>query len=301
MAVLRKFTVVFSLILVPQLTVVTVQDPQAFAATIGVDIMLPCRKVEKTWDQCDGVTWTFARSVRTTMLFEHGQIHPDARAESDRLSLTGTCSLELKKVTSKDAGLYTCIWFNTAQTAGGAAVYDLTVHPRGNMRSVRIEPTTRRKSTSTTTSPETETIMSTTENTRASPDNNVPTKQQVWWRFIVVASMAVFIPVMAVICWRKTKGTTTQVDRNGLTSNPAETQSAPETSPDTADPKDEGFYASIRHIRNSNTKEKDLTGEDDDDEGDAVTYSTVKVSSSSSAAASSDPSDLYATINKRNQ
>lgn len=37
---------------------------------------------------------------------------------------------------------------------------------------------------------------------------------------------------------------------------------------------------------------------DDEDEGDAVTYSTVKVSSSS-AGASDDPSSFYASVKKQ--
>lgn len=45
----------------------------------------------------------------------------------------------------------------------------------------------------------------------------------------------------------------------------------------------------------SQVQDKDDTGYDDD-EGDAVTYSTVKASSSS-AGASADPTNLYATVN----
>ncbi|KAL3979454.1 two pore calcium channel protein 1 [Sarotherodon galilaeus] len=72
----------------------------------------------------------------------------------------------------------------------------------------------------------------------------------------------------------------------GLSLNPAETQSAPQTSQDSADP--EVSYATISYSKTNNN----VRG---DDEGDAVTYSTVKAHSSS-AAATADPSSLYSTV-----
>ncbi|CAK6977709.1 uncharacterized protein LOC121882147 isoform X1 [Scomber scombrus] len=89
------------------------------------------------------------------------------------------------------------------------------------------------------------------------------------------------------------KGKKAQMDDNiGLDSNPAVTQPAPETSQDTADPEDGVSYASISYTKKTNSKARVPRK----DEGDAVTYSTVKASSSS-AGASTDPSNLYATVN----
>lgn len=47
---------------------------------------------------------------------------------------------------------------------------------------------------------------------------------------------------------------------------------------------------------------QDQSKDEDDDEGDRVTYSTSKTSSSPEApVATTDPSDLYATVNKPNR
>ncbi|TDH00721.1 hypothetical protein EPR50_G00191430 [Perca flavescens] len=72
----------------------------------------------------------------------------------------------------------------------------------------------------------------------------------------------------------------------GLTSNSAATQSAPETSQDTADPEGGVSYASISYTKKTNSRAQVQRKNDDD----AVTYTTVK-------ASSADPSVLYATIN----
>ncbi|TDH11212.1 hypothetical protein EPR50_G00058570 [Perca flavescens] len=71
----------------------------------------------------------------------------------------------------------------------------------------------------------------------------------------------------------------------GLTTNSAATQSAPETNQDTAYPGGGVSYASIRFTKTTNTAQFQRKNYDD-----AVTYTTVKPSSA-------DPSDLYATIN----
>ncbi|TDH00737.1 hypothetical protein EPR50_G00191520 [Perca flavescens] len=85
----------------------------------------------------------------------------------------------------------------------------------------------------------------------------------------------------------------------GLRLNPAETQSAPETSQDMADPEGGVFYASVSHTKKSSSRAQ-ARGKDADADDDAVTYSTVKAPPPP-AAASADVSDLYATINKPNQ
>ncbi|XP_040921007.1 uncharacterized protein LOC121200033 isoform X7 [Toxotes jaculatrix] len=117
-----------------------------------------------------------------------------------------------------------------------------------------------------------------------------------WWYIVVpVGFAALLITVGAVIRQRRTKGNKTLRDENtGLTFGPAVTQSAPETSQDKADPEDGVFYTSISYARKADSKAR-VQG--DDDEDDAVTYSTVKAPSSS-AGASTDPSDFYATVNK---
>ncbi|XP_078130383.1 uncharacterized protein LOC144533107 isoform X2 [Sander vitreus] len=106
--------------------------------------------------------------------------------------------------------------------------------------------------------------------------------------YIIVA--LVLVPlltiIVAVISWKKTKGNTIRNNDNfRLTSFSAETQSAPETSQDTADPEGGISYASISYTKK--TSRAQVRHKNDDD---AVTYTTVK-------ASSADPSNLYATIN----
>ncbi|KAL3052126.1 hypothetical protein OYC64_004809 [Pagothenia borchgrevinki] len=108
------------------------------------------------------------------------------------------------------------------------------------------------------------------------------------WLYIVVAVglAALLIIVVAVVGWRKSKANKTQMDDHiMLTSNPAVTQSAPESCQDTAEPEDGVFYASISHTKNTNSQDQVPVGEDQ------VTYSTVK-------APPSDADNLYATVDK---
>ncbi|XP_047430054.1 uncharacterized protein LOC124999270 isoform X2 [Mugil cephalus] len=113
--------------------------------------------------------------------------------------------------------------------------------------------------------------------------------------YIIVALVLVvlLIIVVKVVRWKRSKGNNTQVNDTALTSNPAETESAPGTSQDMADPEDGVSYASISFTKNTNSRDK-VQRRIDDDEGDAVTYSTVNVPSA-------DPNNLYATINKPNK
>ncbi|XP_039455181.1 uncharacterized protein LOC120433257 isoform X1 [Oreochromis aureus] len=82
-------------------------------------------------------------------------------------------------------------------------------------------------------------------------------------------------------------------NNTGLSLNPADTQSGPGSSQDTADADDGVSYVSISFTKKSKNKSR---SRGDDDEGDTVTYSTVKASSSP-ARVSTDPNNLYSTIN----
>ncbi|XP_045917384.1 uncharacterized protein LOC123978257 [Micropterus dolomieu] len=141
------------------------------------------------------------------------------------------------------------------------------------------------------------------------PTITVPTNSNTpsingWWLYIIGAIGLVVLLIIIVTCairWKRSKEDKTQTDKNtGQSLIHAVTESAPETSQDTADPEDGVSYASISYTRKTNSKGRERVKNDDADEDDAVTYSSVKVSSSS-AGASADPSDLYATINKPNK
>ncbi|KAJ4929128.1 hypothetical protein JOQ06_004747 [Pogonophryne albipinna] len=75
---------------------------------VGDEATLPCNSVTHDQDECDGTTWIFTDLRSTVILFGRGQIGKDAKAKSDRLSVTEKCSLVIKKVTEEDAGRYTC-------------------------------------------------------------------------------------------------------------------------------------------------------------------------------------------------
>ncbi|KAK1888914.1 Lymphocyte antigen 6 complex locus protein G6f [Dissostichus eleginoides] len=90
-----------------------------------------------------------------------------------------------------------------------------------------------------------------------------------WWIIVVIVGVAALtIITVAVIRRKRSQGTDTQTDEN------------------LADPEDGVSYASISYTRKSSRAHLH-----DDDEDDAVTYSTVRAPSSSSAA-STDPSLL---------
>ncbi|KAK2855909.1 hypothetical protein Q5P01_004644 [Channa striata] len=75
---------------------------------------------------------------------------------------------------------------------------------------------------------------------------------------------------------------------------PWEPRSGPGTRQDTTDPEDEVSYASVSFTKTN----RKVQLQNNDDEGETVTYSSVKVSSAS-ARASTDPRRLYAAVNKR--
>ncbi|XP_068565178.1 uncharacterized protein [Cebidichthys violaceus] len=109
-----------------------------------------------------------------------------------------------------------------------------------------------------------------------------------WWLYIGVALGLAALLIIAVTVVRciKTRANRTQVDDNNvLTTNPAETQSAPEDRQDPADPEEGVSYASISHTGKTNSKAQVRGGED------AVTYSTVRHPSTAD-------NNLYATVNR---
>ena len=65
-------------------------------------------------DKCDSTTWLFSglRNTAAVELINLGQIGENAKAKSDRLSVTVNCSLVIKKVTVEDVGCYSCRQFN---------------------------------------------------------------------------------------------------------------------------------------------------------------------------------------------
>ncbi|KAM6991747.1 uncharacterized protein LKV04_007911 [Tautogolabrus adspersus] len=119
-----------------------------------------------------------------------------------------------------------------------------------------------------------------------------------WYIIAAMGSVALVIIIVVFIRWRRSKGKKTKMaDYTGLSLNPAVIpQSAPDSSHDEEDPEDGVSYASVSYSKRTSSKAQ-VQVENDEEEGDSVTYSTVKASSSS-AGASADQASIYATVNK---
>ncbi|XP_045917538.1 uncharacterized protein LOC123978352 [Micropterus dolomieu] len=164
----------------------------------------------------------------------------------------------------------------------------------------RRQPTGEDKKTGTTESTTTENSIKAGITMTASAINDDSTGRQSnwWWLYILVSVVlaALLIIVVKSIRWKRAKETKTGMNENvGLTSDPAVTPERTQTQTltgggerDTADPEDGVSYAAVSFTIKTNNKGR-VQSKNDADEGDAVTYTTVK-------ASSADPSNLYATI-----
>ncbi|XP_051265474.1 uncharacterized protein LOC127368577 isoform X3 [Dicentrarchus labrax] len=115
------------MILVLLFTAVTGQSSDSLIVRAGDDVTLPCENVINDHHSCVTTTWISSGSRNTVTLFENGQIHKDAMAKSDRLSVPANCSLVIKKVTVEDVGHYVCRQFISGQQQGSDSVVDLSV------------------------------------------------------------------------------------------------------------------------------------------------------------------------------
>ncbi|XP_070705676.1 uncharacterized protein [Pempheris klunzingeri] len=105
----RRIKLSLFLMLLPQFTAVIGQFPPHFVVRDGGEVTLSCQNAINDQDGCNMIDWIFiAQNKVVTELVESGQIIQQARAKSDRLSVTETCSLVIKKVTAEDVGFYIC-------------------------------------------------------------------------------------------------------------------------------------------------------------------------------------------------
>ncbi|XP_029984781.1 uncharacterized protein LOC115415371 isoform X2 [Sphaeramia orbicularis] len=76
----------------------------------GNDVTLPCMNVISGQHRCEKTTWTFKASVRESAveLIKNGKVKESVLNRSDRMNITGDCSLLINKVTFSSAGQYYC-------------------------------------------------------------------------------------------------------------------------------------------------------------------------------------------------
>ncbi|XP_067337825.1 uncharacterized protein [Channa argus] len=336
MVELRLIKVSLFLILMLQFKAATGQDSSAFTVRDEDDVTLPCGNVRDDQEKCNKTTWLFSGSGNTAAvsLVELGKIKTESKSKSDRLSVTENCSLVIKKVTDEDVGRYTCRQFNKSGQQQGSdsvvvvSVVTMTEHKDDDKVTLNCSVLThghcghtvkwlydhnKNEFTDTETPQSSCSVTVTLTTSDLNQKYSDLLKCEVtdgfsrkvhqftfrrpsgfWWVYIIVAVVltTLLASVFVIMRLTKTKGKERQMDGNmGLSINPAETQCGPETN-GTTDPEEGVCYITINFTKKTDRK---VQG-DDDDEGEAVTYSTVKASSSAAAAASTDPSSLYATI-----
>nr|XP_040017025.1 uncharacterized protein LOC120808276 isoform X4 [Gasterosteus aculeatus aculeatus] len=113
-----------SLFLILMLQFTEAAREQRLTVRDGDEVTLPCNSVTEDQNNCDSTEWffTYLRSRPPVVLVTNGQIE-EAKAESDRLSVSQNCSLVMKKVTRGDVGLYVCRQFRPGRQYEDAEVH----------------------------------------------------------------------------------------------------------------------------------------------------------------------------------
>nr|XP_040025393.1 uncharacterized protein LOC120813781 isoform X6 [Gasterosteus aculeatus aculeatus] len=114
-----------SLFLILMLQFTEAATEQRLTVRDGDEVTLPCNSVTEDQNNCDSTEWYFycLGNRSTVYLVTKGQIDDEAKAESDRLSVSQNCSLVMKKVTRGDVGRYLCRQFRPGRRHKYAEVY----------------------------------------------------------------------------------------------------------------------------------------------------------------------------------
>ncbi|XP_077949586.1 uncharacterized protein LOC120808277 isoform X3 [Gasterosteus aculeatus] len=353
-----------SLLLILMLQFTEAAREQRLTVRDGDEVTLPCNSVTEDQNNCDSTVWlfTYLRSRPPVVLVRNGQIE-EAKAESDRLSVSQNCSLVMKKVTRGDVGRYVCRqfrpgghedaevhlsvasmteetnrdevtlrcsvwtyercehtvkWMNgdqdvdkdnevkTSPSLCSASLSFKTSHffytssftslkcevtdgdkvmqfsPSGDKTGAFVTKTTNKPPVNET--PEKTTTKSPPEDkkpvTAADDATKTTTKAKAWWWSLVYVSVggaALVAITLGVVAWRRTKGNKTKTDD------------------DADDPEGGVAYASVSFTKNTAGRAQAGLHPDEEEEGGAVTYTTLKPPGPSAAA---DPAALYATVTK---
>uniref|UniRef100_A0A3Q2QSL2 Ig-like domain-containing protein n=1 Tax=Fundulus heteroclitus TaxID=8078 RepID=A0A3Q2QSL2_FUNHE len=79
-----------------------------FTVKVGEEVALPCVNEMQVQSFCSRIMWRFQQSGTKQTWFQQGRFTPEAKAKSDRLSVTADCSLVIKNVRAQDFGKYSC-------------------------------------------------------------------------------------------------------------------------------------------------------------------------------------------------
>ncbi|XP_042246102.1 uncharacterized protein LOC121882136 [Thunnus maccoyii] len=129
----RRIKMSLFLILGLQFLAVTEQNTPHIIVRSGDEVTLPCENVKDNQHECKSTTWIISHITGTAAidLVTLGQI----KAKSDRLSLTESCSLVIKKITGEDVGLYFCKQHESDYTSAGyLSVVNMTEHKNGDTK-----------------------------------------------------------------------------------------------------------------------------------------------------------------------
>ncbi|XP_042247148.1 uncharacterized protein LOC121882772 [Thunnus maccoyii] len=287
MVELRWIKMSLFLILGLHFTAVTGQTSLDITVRVGDEVTLSCENVMTDQDKCNSISWIFSglRNTAAVELIEVGQIGENAKAKSDRLSVTVNCSLVIKKVTVEDVGRYTCRQFKSGQQQGQdsrvyLSVVTMTEHKDTDKVTLNCSVSTY------------EQCRQTVKWVYEGNDWDVNTHHMKESQSSCFATVMFTTSHLAEMSKYSESFKCNVTDKNKVQLFAFSPQSS--VILNKADPEDGVSYVSISFTKKTNSKAR-VRG-DGDDEGDAVTYSTVKASSSS-AGASTDPSNLYATIN----
>ncbi|KAL3979432.1 solute carrier family 14 (urea transporter) [Sarotherodon galilaeus] len=280
------------LILMLQFKVTTEQHEtyQTVAAGRGHDVTLPCKNVIQGQHNCSSTTWIFSDSSSSVELFELGQ-NKEAKPKSDRLSLSADCSLVIKKVTDQDVGRYNCRLFKTAtgsQEGPDFMIHLSVIHNVTTTKSAKstIKPTSKIRNMWTRKDE-----LKTSAGTLTTASNIPPGVRS---GFIIVpvglAALLITVVVIKITLLLLSDSTDQRHHQLSTDMNPLLSHCVVFTVQAYAD--DGVSYASISFTKKTKNKSRTRDGNDD---GDTVTYSTVKASSSPYGV-STDPNNLYSTI-----
>ncbi|ROL48161.1 hypothetical protein DPX16_6656 [Anabarilius grahami] len=116
----------------------TVAEVTCVFSSSGENVRLPCNNA---LSDCTSTTWNYNTRDSETVELIAGGIKRNDRERHERLSVGSDCSLNIKKVTQEDFGIYTCRQYVNGQQQGtDAPVYLHFLHVSSSSSQTEIRP-----------------------------------------------------------------------------------------------------------------------------------------------------------------